>query len=82
MHAGVRRTGRWAGRVDLGGSDNGGGNRDSSRSRTSLALALGRADTATVGDELRNVWPKTVRGAVMCARGLLLKMRSDRIGIW
>jgi hypothetical protein len=43
----------------LGGSGNNGGNRDGSRSRSTLALIVGRADTATVGDELRNVWAKT-----------------------
>lgn len=64
MHAGVRRRGRWAGRVDLGGCGNGGGgSRDSSRSRSTLVSILGRAvDTATVGDELTNVWARIVFG--------------------
>jgi hypothetical protein len=63
----------------LGGSGNNGGNRDGSRSRSTLALIVGRADTATVGDELRNVWAKTSfsSGGVREGGGLFLSL--DRI---
>jgi hypothetical protein len=62
----------------LGGSGNNGGNRDGSRSRSTLALIVGRADTATVGDELRNVWAKTSfsSGGVR-EGGALSQFRSD-----